>query len=147
MKKILTAFVAAIALASALAGVLEPAQKFVQASKNDDFDIYIDIGNMRKANGVVYFWVKTMYSESGREIIRRELPRRLREAKIEYGMDYFEYDTNTNLFRTSFCSVYDGDGKEIFREGSRKWREIEPDSLARLLIDTAVKEMASRESK
>jgi len=126
VKKILFAFLTLILLFEILCPQVSAAQRFVQVEKDEDFDIYMDVGNMRKANGILYFWVKTMYSDSGKALIRRELPRRLRKASIEYGMDYFEYDTKKNVFRASFCSVYDNEDKEVFREGSRKWRSIEP---------------------
>lgn len=141
MKKTLTALMAVVLFCELLAPMASAAQKYTHVKKDDNFDIYMDVGNMRKVNGVICFWVKTMYSESGRAVIRSELPRRLRGAQIDYGMDYFEYDANTNMFRTSFCSVYDDNDTEVFREGSRKWREIEPDSLARLLIDNALREL------
>ncbi|MDR3076711.1 MAG: hypothetical protein LBU26_05375 [Synergistaceae bacterium] len=144
MKKTLTALIIVVLFCGLLAPVASAAQKFSHVKKDENFDTYMDVGNIRKANGVIYFWVKTMYSDSGRAIIRRDLPRRLRGARIDYGMDYFEYDTNAELFRTSFCSVYDNKDTEVFREGSRKWRKIAPGSLARLLIDNALREIESK---
>lgn len=114
------------------------AQKFVRAHRDSNFDMYIDVGNMLHNRGVYSFWVKSVYSDSGRALIRKELPSRLRKAAIAYSMDYVVYDSNKGRYKMQICSVWNDKDAEIYREGNKNTRLLKPGSLAEYLSLFAV---------
>jgi hypothetical protein len=112
--------------------------KFSHVSKDENFDIYVDIGTMLNNRGVYSFWVKSVFSDKGREIIRREIPKNLQKTPIAYSLDFFVYDSNQNQYKMQVCCLYDIGEKEIFRQGNRKQRALKSGTLAELIARSAV---------
>jgi hypothetical protein len=116
----------------------EAAQKFSHVRKDDNFDIYVDAGTMKENRGVYSFWAKSVLSESGKAMIRRELPKKFQKAAIAYSLDYFVYDANKNQYKVQLSAVYDANDKEIYKEGSAKQNAVKPGTLAEIIISSAL---------
>lgn len=112
--------------------------KFVRVYRDEGFDMYINTASIVKNQGVYSFWIKSMYSDDGKAMVRKEMPQKLRKQPIEYGMDYFVYDTNKGRYQMKLCSVWSPDDKEIFRQGSQKWLPLKAGTLAELMAATIV---------
>jgi hypothetical protein len=108
--------------------------KFVRAYRDSNYDMYVNRVNIIQNQGVISFWIKCVYSAEGKALVRKELPKKHRKAPIEYGMDYFVYDTNKGKYNIKLSSVHAND-KEIYREGSKKWEEPKEGTIAAVLIN------------
>jgi hypothetical protein len=106
--------------------------KFVRAYSN--YDIYVNRVNIIQNQGVISFWVKSVYSDQGKALVRKELPKKHRKAPIQYGLDYFVFDTKKGKYNIKLASVYANE-KEIYREGSKKWLPIKDGTIATVLIN------------
>lgn len=107
--------------------------KFVRAYRDNNYDMYVNRMNVIQNKGVISFWVKSVYSEQGKTIVIKELPQKHRKAPIQYGMDYFVFDTKKGKYNIKLASVYANE-KEIFREGSKKWLPVKDGTIAAVLI-------------
>lgn len=110
--------------------------KFVRAYRDGNYDMYLKRANIIENQGVLSFWIKCMYSAEGKALVRNELPRKHHKAPIEYGMDYFVYDTNKGKYNIKISTIHAND-KEIYREGSKKWQQPKEGTIAAVLIDQA----------
>ena len=66
--------------------------------------------------------------------MKKELPKKHQQAAIQYGLDYFVFDTKKDKYNIKLSSVYANE-KEIFREGSKKWLEPKNSTIAAVLIN------------
>ena len=108
--------------------------KFVRAYRDNNYDMYVNRVNIIQNQGVVSFWVKSVYSDQGKALVRKELPKKHRNAPIQYGLDYFVLDTKKGKYNVKLASVYANE-KEIYREGSNKWLPVKDGSVAAVLIN------------
>ena len=108
--------------------------KFVRAYRDSNYDMYVNRVNIIQNQGVVSFWVKSVYSDQGKALVRKELPKKHRKAPIQYGLDYFVFDTKKGKYNVKLASVYANE-KEIYREGSNKWLPVKDGSVAAVLIN------------
>ena len=108
--------------------------KFVRAYRDNNYDMYVNRVNIIQNQGVVSFWVKSVYSDQGKALVRKELPKKHRNAPIQYGLDYFVLDTKKGKYNVKLASVYANE-KEIYREGSKKWLPIKDGTIAAVLIN------------
>ena len=108
--------------------------KFVRAYRDNNYDMYVNRVNIIQNQGVVSFWVKSVYSDQGKALVRKELPKKHRNAPIQYGLDYFVFDTKKGKYKVKLASVYANE-KEIYREGSKKWLPIKDGTIAAVLIN------------
>lgn len=108
--------------------------KFVRAYRDNNYDMYVNRVNIIQNQGVVSFWVKSVYSDQGKALVRKELPKKHRNAPIQYGLDYFVFDTKKGKYNVKLASVYANE-KEIYREGSKKWLPIKDGTIAAVLIN------------
>jgi hypothetical protein len=108
--------------------------KFVRAYRDSNYDMYVNRVNIIQNQGVVSFWVKSVYSDQGKALVRKELPKKHRNAPIQYGLDYFVLDTKKGKYNVKLASVYANE-KEIYREGSKKWLPIKDGTIAAVLIN------------
>ena len=108
--------------------------KFVRAYRDSNYDMYVNRVNIIQNQGVVSFWVKSVYSDQGKALVRKELPKKHRKAPIQYGLDYFVFDTKKGKYNVKLASVYANE-KEIYREGSKKWLPIKDGTIAAVLIN------------
>ena len=108
--------------------------KFVRAYRDNNYDMYVNRVNIIQNQGVVSFWVKSVYSDQGKALVRKELPKKHRNAPIQYGLDYFVLDTKKGKYKVKLASVYANE-KEIYREGSKKWLPIKDGTIAAVLIN------------
>ena len=108
--------------------------KFVRAYRDSNYDIYVNRVNIIQNQGVISFWVKSVYSDQGKALVRKELPKKHRKAPIQYGLDYFVFDTKKGKYNIKLASVYANE-KEIYREGSKKWLPIKDGTIATVLIN------------
>ena len=108
--------------------------KFVRAYRDSNYDMYVIRVNIIQNQGVVSFWVKSVYSDQGKALVRKELPKKHRKAPIQYGLDYFVFDTKKGKYNIKLASVYANE-KEIYREGSKKWLPIKDGTIAAVLIN------------
>ena len=108
--------------------------KFVRAYRDINYDMYVNRVNIIQNQGVVSFWVKSVYSDQGKALVRKELPKKHRKAPIQYGLDYFVFDTKKGKYNIKLASVYANE-KEIYREGSKKWLAVKDGTIATVLIN------------
>jgi hypothetical protein len=108
--------------------------KFVRAYRDSSYDMYVNRVNIIQNQGVISFWVKSVYSDQGKALVRKELPKKHRKAPIQYGLDYFVFDTKKGKYNIKLASVYANE-KEIYREGSKKWLPIKDGTIATVLIN------------
>ena len=108
--------------------------KFVRAYRDSNYDMYVNRVNIIQNQGVVSFWVKSVYSDQGKALVRKELPKKHRKAPIQYGLDYFVFDTKKGKYNVKLASVYANE-KEIYREGSKKWLAVKDGTIATVLIN------------
>jgi hypothetical protein len=108
--------------------------KFVRAYRDSNYDMYVNRVNIIQNQGVVSFWVKSVYSDQGKALVRKELPKKHRKAPIQYGLDYFVFDTKKGKYNVKLASVYANE-KEIYREGSKKWLPVKDGTIATVLIN------------
>lgn len=108
--------------------------KFVRAYRDNNYDMYVNRMNIIRNQGVVSFWVKSIYSDQGKALVRKELPKKHQKAPIQYGLDYFVFDTKKAKYNIKLASVYAGE-KEIFRQGSKKWLPVKDGTIAAVLIN------------
>jgi hypothetical protein len=108
--------------------------KFVRAYRDSSYDMYVNRVNIIQNQGVISFWVKSVYSDQGKALVRKELPKKHRKAPIQYGLDYFVFDTKKGKYNIKLASVYANE-KEIYREGSKKWLPIKDRTIAAVLIN------------
>lgn len=112
---------------------LAAGDKFVRAYRDSNYDMYVNRVNIIRNQGVVSFWVKSVYSDQGKALVRKELPKKHQKAPIQYGLDYFVFDTKKGKYNIKLASVYANE-KEIYREGSKKWLPVKDGSVAAALI-------------
>ena len=117
--------------------------KFVRAYRDSSYDMYVNRVNIIQNQGVISFWVKSVYSDQGKALVRKELPKKHRKAPIQYGLDYFVFDTKKGKYNIKLASVY-ANGKEIYREGSKKWLPIKDGTIAAVLINEVNKALAEK---
>ena len=108
--------------------------KFVRAYRDSNYDMYVNRVNIIQNQGVVSFWVKSVYSDQGKALVRKELPKKHRKAPIQYGLDYFVFDTKKGKYNVKLASVYANE-KEIYREGSKKRLPVKYGTIATVLIN------------
>ena len=108
--------------------------KFVRAYRDSNYDMYVNRVNIIQNQGVVSFWVKSVYSDQGKALVRKELPKKHRKAPIQYGLDYFVFDTKKGKYNVKLASVYANE-KKIYREGSKKWLPVKDGTIATVLIN------------
>ena len=108
--------------------------KFVRAYRDNNYDMYVNRMNVIQNKGVISFWVKSVYSDQGKALVRNELPKKYQKAPIQYGLDYFVFDTKKGKYNVKLASVYANE-KEIYREGSNKWLPVKDGSVAAVLIN------------
>ncbi|MDD4159396.1 MAG: hypothetical protein PHO18_00445 [Synergistaceae bacterium] len=108
--------------------------KFARAYRDSSYDMYVNRMNIIQNQGVISFWVKSVYSEQGKVLVRKELPKRHSKAPIQYGMDFFVFDTKKGKYNVKLASVYANE-KEIFRQGSKKWLPVKEGTIAAVLIN------------
>jgi len=114
--------------------------KFVRGYRDGNFDMYINRANIVQNQGVISFWVKSVYSDQGKALVRKELPKKHQQSAIQYGMDYFVFDTKKGKYTIKLSSIYANE-KEIFREGSKKWLEPKNGTIAAVLINEVNKHL------
>ena len=117
--------------------------KFVRAYRDSNYDMYVNRVNIIQNQGVVSFWVKSVYSDQGKALVRKELPKKHRKAPIQYGLDYFVFDTKKGKYNIKLASVYANE-KEIYREGSKKWLPVTDRTVAAALINEVNKVLAEK---
>ena len=117
--------------------------KFVRGYRDGNYDMYVNMANIVQNQGVISFWVKSVYSDQGKALVRKELPKKLQQAPIQYGLDYFVFDTKKGKYNIKLSSVYANE-KEIFREGSKKWLEPKNSTIAAVLINEVNKYLAEK---
>lgn len=119
--------------AAAFTAPAQAASKFIQVWRGGGYGMYVNTATIVQVKGVTSFWVKSVYSDSAKAAVRKELPAKVRKAPIEYGLDYFQYDAKKNKYNMKMCTVY-ADGKEIFREGNKKWLPLKDKTLAAAVL-------------
>ena len=135
MRKKLVLFILFIFCAAFLSvPAMAASAKFVRGYRDGNFDMYINRANIIQNQGVISFWVKSVYSDQGKALVRKELPKKLQQAPIQYGLDYFVFDSKKGKYTIKLSSVYANE-KEIFREGSKKWLEPKNGTIAAVLIN------------
>ena len=108
--------------------------KFVRAYRDNNYDMYVNRMNVIQNKGVVSFWVKSVYSDQGKALVIKELPKKHQKTPVQYGMDYFVFDTKKGKYNIKLASVYANE-KEIYREGSKKWLPVKGGTVAAVLIN------------
>jgi len=117
--------------------------KFVRAYRDNNYDMYVNRMNIIQNKGVVSFWIKSVYSDQGKLLVRNELPKKHQKTPIQYGLDYFVFDTKKGKYNVKLASVYANE-KELFREGSNKWLPIKNGTIASVLINEVNKFLAEK---
>lgn len=117
--------------------------KFVRAYRDSSYDMYVNRVNIIQNQGVISFWVKSVYSDQGKALVKKELPKKHQRAPVEYGLDYFVFDTKKGKYIIKLASVY-SNGKEIYREGSKKWLPVTQGTVAAALINEVNKVLAEK---
>ena len=117
--------------------------KFVRAYRDSNYDMYVNRVNIIKNQGVVSFWVKSVYSDQGKALVIKELPKKYQKTPVQYGMDYFVFDTKKGKYNIKLASVYSNE-KEIYREGSKKWLPVKGGTVAAVLINEVNKFLAEK---
>ena len=130
--------------AAALTAPAQAASKFIQVYRGGGYDMYVNTATIVQVKGVTSFWVKSVYSDGAKAAVRKELPAKVRKAAIEYGMDYFQYDAKKNKYNMKMCTVYAG-GKEVFREGNKKWLPLKNGTLAAAVLAKVNEHLAQKE--
>ena len=133
-------FIAAITVCST---AMAASTKFVRAYRDSNYDMYVNRVNIIQNQGVISFWVKSVYSDQGKALVKKELPKKLQKAPIQYGLDYFVFDTKKGKYNIKLASVYANE-KEIYREGSKKWLPIKDGTIAAVLINEVNKALAEK---
>ncbi len=118
-------------------------EKFVRAYRDGNYDMYVNRVSIIQNRGVVSFWVKSVYSDAGKALVKKELPKKHRKTPFEYGLDYFVFDTKKGKYNIKLASVY-ANGKEIFRQGSKKWLPVREGTIAAVLINEVNKVLAEK---
>lgn len=108
--------------------------KFVRAYRDNNYDMYVNRMDVIQNQGVISFWIKSVYSDQGKALVREELPKKHQKAPIHYGLDYFVFDTKKGKYNVKLASVYAGE-KELYREGSKKWFPVKDGTIAAVLIN------------
>ena len=135
MKKGALAFVVLLIAMFMLCGTAMAAgEKFIRVYRDNSYDMYVNRVSIIQNQGVISFWVKSVYSDTGKALVRKELPKKHQKAPFEYGMDYFVFDTKKGKYNIKLASVYAND-KEIFRQGSKKWLPVKEGTIAAVLIN------------
>ncbi len=119
--------------------------KFVRAYRDSNYDMYVNRLNIIQNQGVISFWIKSVYSDQGKTLVRKELPKKHQNAPIQYGLDYFVFDTKKGKYNIKLSSVYANE-KEIYREGSKKWLPIKDGTIATVLINEVNKSLAEKKN-
>ncbi|NCB94773.1 MAG: hypothetical protein EOM40_19835 [Clostridia bacterium] len=117
--------------------------KFVRAYRDTNYDMYVNRMNIISNQGVISFWVKSVYSDAGKALVRKELPKKLQNVSLDYGLDYFVFDTKKVKYNIKIASVYAKE-KEIYREGSKKWLPVTDRTVAAALINEVNKVLAEK---
>ncbi len=130
MKKASVIFLIMVFLAALSVAAAAQSGRYVRIFRDNGYDMYLDTKTIIRGGGVTSFWIKSVYSDEGKAAVRKGLPAKAKKSAIEYGMDYFQYDSKKNRYNVKMSSVYAGE-KEVFREGSRKWRPLKEGSLAK----------------
>lgn len=107
--------------------------KFVRSYRDNNYDMYVNKMNIIQNQGMISFWVKCVYSEQGKALVIKELPKKHQKAPIQYGLDYFMLDTKKSKYSIKLASVYTSE-KEIYREGSKKWLSVRDGTIGAVLI-------------
>ena len=117
--------------------------KFVRAYRDSSYDMYVNRMDIISNQGVISFWVKSVYSDSGKALVKKELPKKLQNAPVAYGLDYFVFDTKKGQYNIKLASVYANE-KEIYREGNKKWLPVTQGTVAVALINEVNKVLAEK---
>lgn len=114
--------------------VYSAGEKFMRVYKDSKFDLYVNTATIIQNQGVMSFWTKSIYSDNGKSDVKKELPAKYKNAAIEYGMDYFVFNSKKGKYNIKMCSIYSG-GKEIYREGNKKWLPLNNGTVAKVVVD------------
>jgi len=109
-------------------------EKFVRVYRDDSYDMYLNTNALIQNRGVISCWIKVVLSDKGKAGLRQDLPAKHRQARIDYEMDYIVFDTNKGKYNVKMSSVY-SEGKEIYREGSKKWLSLRSGTIAKTVAD------------
>lgn len=120
------------------------AAKFVRVYRDKDYDMYVNRINIIKNQNTISFWVKTIYSETGKAMVKKELPKKHQKEPVQYGLDYFVFDTKKSKYNIKLASVYANE-KEIYREGDKKWMSLKGGTIAAVLINEVNKYLAEKQ--
>lgn len=108
--------------------------KFIRAYRDNNYDMYVNRVSIIQNRGVISFWIKSVYSDTGKALVKKELPKKHQKAPLEYGLDYFVFDTKKGKYNIKLASVY-ANGKELFRQGSKKWLPVRKGTISAVLIN------------
>ena len=142
-KRILIYAVLFIAMITLCSTAMAASAKFVRAYRDSSYDMYVNRVNIIQNQGVISFWVKSVYSDQGKALVKKELPKKHQKAPVEYGLDYFVFDTKKGKYIIKLASVY-SNGKEIYREGNKKWLPVTQGTVAAALINEVNKVLAEK---
>ena len=109
-------------------------EKFVRVYRDDSYDMYLNTNALVQNRGVISCWIKVVLSDKGKAGLRQDLPAKYKQARIDYEMDYIVFDTNKGKYNVKMSSVY-SEGKEIYREGSKKWLSLRSGTIAKTVAD------------
>lgn len=144
MRKPILIFTALSVAAAVLFGGAAGAEaKFVRAYRDGNYDMYVNRANIIQNQGVISFWIKSVYSDAGKVLVRGELPKKHQKSPLEYGMDYFVFDTKKGAYNIKLASAY-ANGNEVFREGSKKWLPVKEGTIAAVLINEVNKALSEK---
>ncbi|MDO4988414.1 MAG: hypothetical protein Q4E17_05265 [Synergistes sp.] len=143
VKKVILSVLAGLVLM--LPEPVHAASKFIQVWRGGGYDMYVNTATVIKVNGVTSFWVKSVYSDQAKAAVRKELPAKVKKLPIEYGMDYFQYDSKKKKYNIKMSSVYSG-SKEVFREGNKKWLPLKNGTLAATVYAKVVEYLEQKNS-
>ena len=59
--------------------------KFVRAYRDNNYDMYVNRMNIIQNKGMVSFWVKSVYSDQGKALVRNELPKNTKKRQYSMG--------------------------------------------------------------
>ena len=144
MQKTSVIFLIMVFLAALPIAAAAQSGRYVRIFRDSGYDMYLDAKTIIQGGGVTSFWIKSVYSDAAKAAVRKELPVKAKKIAIEYGMDYFQYDSKKNRYNVKMSSVYAGE-KEVFREGSRKWLPLKEGSLAKAVWLKADEYLKNRE--
>jgi len=117
--------------------------KFIRAYRDNSYDMYVNRVNIINNRGVISFWVKTVYSDTGKALVKNDLPKKYQKEPIQYGLDYFVFDTKKGKYNIKLASVYANE-KEIYREGNKKWSPVREGTVAAVLINEVNKILSEK---